>query len=198
MTYTDQQIFETIRASIAKTLRIPPETVGMDSGLAGELGLDSLDFVDISFQLESQFKITFYQGNIIDKLSEFFGAASLSQQGRLSELGAVVLRRRMPEVEPSRIFAGMSVFEIEDLYTPATWVRVIGELIEARPKTCTACGWEDLKPARRSVLVCSGCKTELACPTQEQLLEIWARRVSDEFLSPGSMATPEPHPAGNP
>ena len=65
MEYTDEQLSENVQSVIARTLRISPEEVRTDSGLGEELGAQSLNFMDIQFRLESDFKIKFYGGSIL-------------------------------------------------------------------------------------------------------------------------------------
>lgn len=181
--YTDEQIFERVQSVIAETLRISLEEVKMDSVLGDELGATSLDFVDIIFRLQSDFKISFYEGGIIEKLSEIFGADALSVNGRLTELGAEIVRLRMPEVEASKINPGMPLAGIEALFTTATWVRVVKDLLDARPQKCINCASEKLQPIRPSVLLCEACKNEIPCPSQEQLLTEWANKISKSFVN---------------
>ena len=183
MKFTDEQIFKGVQFVIAETLRIAPEAVQMDSVLDGDLGATSLDFVNIVFQLQTDFKISFYEGGIVEKLSEIFGADALSVDGHLTELGAEILRLRMPEIEPSKINPGMPLAGIEALFTTATWVRVVKELLNARPQKCTNCASEKLQPIRPSVLLCEACKNEISCPSQEQLLTEWTEKISKAMVN---------------
>ena len=180
MTMKDEQIFRKVQTAIAEALRVSPAEVQIDSVLAKELDATSLDFVDTVFRLETEFSVSFYEGGMLEKLAGVFGPGTLTSQGRLTELGAEVLRRRMPEIDPSRIEPGMPQ-NVEALYTPATWVRVVKELLDARPDTCTNCGSEDLTAMRPSVLLCGGCGAEISCPTQEELLVAWAQRTAESL-----------------
>ncbi len=148
MNYTDEQVFEKVRTIIAGVLRISPGEVKLDSVLTEELGMESLDFVDIQFQLEKEFKIRFYAGSVVEKLAEIFGNDSIYHNERLTELGAQVLQKRMPEIDSSRFVAGMSIAGVEQVYTTKTWVRVVKELLESKPNT------------------------------QEEVLEEWAKSIS--------------------
>jgi acyl carrier protein len=47
---------ERVRALIAKSLRIPVESVGEDTNLE-ELGLDSLGALELVFEIEEEFKV---------------------------------------------------------------------------------------------------------------------------------------------
>lgn len=52
---------ERLRNCLAERLFCPVETIAPESRLTVDLGADSLDFVDLMFQLESQFQVAFEQ-----------------------------------------------------------------------------------------------------------------------------------------
>ncbi len=54
--YSDD-VLETVRRAVSDSLAVPLAEVGAESRLVGELGADSLDFVDIVFTLERNFQI---------------------------------------------------------------------------------------------------------------------------------------------
>jgi len=86
----EKQILKHVQSIIAETLRISPEEVKPGMALGQELGAESLDFVDIIFRIQSEFKIRFYEGGLIEKLSEVFGPEVLSDGDRLTDLGASI------------------------------------------------------------------------------------------------------------
>lgn len=178
MKYTHEEVISGVRSAIAGSLRVAPEAVTMDLVLADEFGATSLDFVDIIFRLQSVFKVTFYEGDILEKLSEVFGTDTLSFNRYLTALGVDILRQRMPEIDPSRIYANMPAAAVRSLSTPATWVRAVKEMLEARPRSCSSCGSESLTPIRPSLLICETCRQEIRCPTQEEVLLAWAQDIS--------------------
>ena len=180
MTRTNDEVVVAVRETIADVLKIPVEEVKIDSVLTDDLGAMSIDFVDMMFRLEAEFQVTFHPGNPLDRLSESFPPDSLSRDGLLTEVGAEVIRRRMPEIETSVVQPGLPLANIQVLYTTQTWVRAVTELLEARPKSCPKCGSDVLRPIRPSVLECEGCHGEVDCPTQSELLTAWAE---NEFPS---------------
>jgi acyl carrier protein len=190
MKHSDEVIIEGVRESIAEALKLPLEQVRLDSVLTEELDAVSIDFVDIMFRLESRFGVTFHPGNPLDRLAESFPGRPLSHDGALSDLGAEVIRRRMPEVDGSKVHSGMLLGNVQSLYTTATWVRAVRELLDARPARCPACGSPRLEVLRPSVLRCEGCGGEVACPTQADVLSEWARRT----FPPGGKEQAPPGP----
>lgn len=49
---TVAEMTDLIRGVVADVLVVPPETVGPDTALVGELGAESIDFLDLVFRLE--------------------------------------------------------------------------------------------------------------------------------------------------
>ena len=181
MKYTDDQIVEIVRESIADALKVPLEDVTLNSTLTDDLDAMSIDFVDILFRLESKFNVTFHPGNPLDRMAEAVNSDALSREGNLTDLGADMIRRRMPEIDASRVSPGMPAGNVQALYKTSTWVRAVRELLDARPGSCPSCGSQDLEPVRPSVLQCRACEAEVKCPTQGELLGVWA---SDHLSSP--------------
>jgi acyl carrier protein len=181
-TPTDDELFKAVQKAVAETLRIPFEKVTRDSLLFHELGAESLDFVDIEFRLESEFGVEFYHGSAVERLAELFAPQALEVNGLLTPCGAVVLRARMPEVDPLRLQEGKAAAGIESMFTTRTWMRVARELLSARPQACSQCGSDRLKLLRPSVLLCFACAAEVQCPTGEDILIGWAKNVNAQVL----------------
>ncbi|ETA80254.1 acyl carrier protein [Youngiibacter fragilis] len=51
-------IFEKVREILAKELNIPADEITMDSNFSDDLGIDSLDLVQLVMELEEAFDIT--------------------------------------------------------------------------------------------------------------------------------------------
>lgn len=176
MMSSDDQILNRIRSVIAEVLRTKVEEVGPHAALGEALGAASLDYVDIQFRLEQEFGVQFFQGSTVDKLAELFSPCPLEKGGLLTAFGSALLRLRLPEVDPARLQEGQPVAAVEALYTPRTWVRVIKELLSARPTVCPACGSRSLTTVEEGLTVsCTNCSQRIPCPSGEECLELWAK-----------------------
>ncbi len=173
---TDDAVVAGVREAIADVLKVPISDVGPDAGLVDDLGVMSIDFVDIMFRLEAKFNVTFHPDNPLDRLAAAAPSVVMVEDGMLTQRGAEILRRRMPEIDPSKINPGMAVLNVQALYTPSTWVRAVKELVDARPAACPSCGSTDLRPVQPSLLQCGTCEAQIKCPTQIEVLTAWAER----------------------
>ena len=175
MTWAEDQIVAGVREAVAEALKLSVDEAGVDAVLSEDLDATSIDFVDIMFRLETAFNVTFHSGNPLDRLSESFPGAELVRDGVLTDLGVEVVRRRIPEIDGSKVSPETPVGNVLALYTVGTWVRAVREILEARPDTCRTCGSRELRAIRPSVLECAGCSREVVCPTQADILDAWAQ-----------------------
>ena len=174
---TDQEIYESVRQAITAIRRDLGNRVTPECELGAELGLESLDYVDIEFRLETTYGVEFYHGSALEKLAELLAPRQLEEDGLLTADGAAVLRLRLPEIDPERLQPGLPTAGIEAKFTPRTWVRVVKELLRARPQVCRSCGSARLEAVRPSLLRCAGCGAELRSTDGEECLVAWARTV---------------------
>jgi acyl carrier protein len=181
---TDQEIYECVRQAITSIREDLGDRLTIDSELGEELGLESLDYVDIEFRLETTFGVEFYHGSALEKLSELLAPRQLEEDGLLTSEGAAVLRLRLPEIDPDRLRPGQPVAGIEAKFTPRTWVRVVKELVDARPQRCAFCGSERLEVTKPSLLRCADCSSEVRSPDGEECLARWASTVSASLEQP--------------
>ena len=174
---TEAEILEKIQEIIAGILRISRSEVTIDARLGEDLAMDSLDFVDAVFQMETQFGVKFQQGTLTESLSDLLAPTELEQDGLLTETGAEVLRLRLPEVDPARLRDGQPTVGIESVFTPRTWVRVIKGLLDAWPESCPDCGSDRLTVSKPSVLKCGGCRAEIETLTGSASLAEWVAQL---------------------
>ena len=82
--------------------------------LQGDLGAESIDFLDIVFRLEREFGIKIPRGELFPE-SIFQGDPEMVQGGKVTEKGMAELKARMPFADLSR-FNG-DIGQISDLFT---------------------------------------------------------------------------------
>ncbi len=174
MKVSDEAIFDSVRKAIAQALEVEEEKVTMDASLE-DLGAESLDFMDIAFKLEKAFNVQLLKVGILEKMSEVVGEGVLEDKGALTEAGADLLRKRMPEVDPSRIKQGLAIDRVNSLFKVRTVVRGLREVLESQPTVCGACGADRLVTQGRKKLRCEACEWEVAPPSGDDVVEEWVR-----------------------
>ena len=113
---THEEIFEKVQATLVDALGVDEEDVTRDATLQGDLGAESIDFLDIVFRLEREFGIKIPRGELFPE-SIFQGDPDFVQDGRVTSKGLDELRARMPYADLSEFEADPEVNHIGDLFT---------------------------------------------------------------------------------
>ena len=91
---TKEELFEKIQAALVEALGVDDDEVTPEATLVGDLGAESIDFLDIVFPLEKSFDIKIPRGELFPE--DIFTNADYVQDGRVTDAGLEELRKRMP------------------------------------------------------------------------------------------------------
>src|SRR5829696_8086916 len=100
---TQEEIYQKVSAPLVEALNVEEEDIKPTATLQGDLGAESIDFLDIVFRLEREFGIKIPRGELFPE-SIFQGDPDFVQEGRVTDKGLAELKARMP-------FADLSKFE---------------------------------------------------------------------------------------
>jgi acyl carrier protein len=121
---TQEEIYAKVSATLVDALNVDEEDVRPTSTLQGDLGAESIDFLDIVFRLEREFGIKIPRGELFPE-SIFAGDPEFVQDGRVTEKGLQELRARMPFADLSAFEADPQVSHMGDLFTVELITRYI-------------------------------------------------------------------------
>jgi len=82
---TREEIFEKIRTALVDALAVDEEEVTPDATLVGDLGAESIDFLDIVFRLEKAFDIKIPRGELFPE--DVLTNPEYVQDGKVTEKG---------------------------------------------------------------------------------------------------------------
>jgi acyl carrier protein len=129
---TQEEIYAKVSATLVDALNVDEDEIKPTSTLQGDLGAESIDFLDIVFRLEREFGIKIPRGELFPE-SIFQGDPDFVQNGRVTERGLEELRARMPFADLSAFEADPQVSHISDLFTVELIARYIqGKLSEGK------------------------------------------------------------------
>ncbi len=117
-------VAEAVRQIVADALGKPLADVGIASSLMEELGAESLDFLDIVFQLEQSFGIEITRGEMERAARGDMSDDDFAPGGVISDAGLARLRELMPEAE-ARIKPGLRPRQILALFSVQTFVNLV-------------------------------------------------------------------------
>src|SRR5271155_5167293 len=92
---TQDEIYVKVSATLVEALNVDEDELEPTATLQGDLGAESIDFLDIVFRLEREFGIKIPRGELFPD-SVFQGDPDWVLEGRVTDQGMGELRSRMP------------------------------------------------------------------------------------------------------
>jgi acyl carrier protein len=124
---TRDQIFEKVAGTLVEALNVDEDQVTPTSTLQGDLGAESIDFLDIVFRLEREFGIKIPRNELFPE-SIFQGDPEFVKDGRVTQKGLAELRQKMPYSDLTEFEKNPTLEGIGDLFT----VNLIVSYIESK------------------------------------------------------------------
>ncbi len=115
MPTTTDEIFTKVQTALVDALGVDEEEVTPEATLVGDLGAESIDFLDIVFRLEKAFNIKIERGELFPE--DILTNAEYVQDGKVSPAGLAQLKQRMPFADLSKFEANPVVQDFSNLLT---------------------------------------------------------------------------------
>jgi acyl carrier protein len=112
---TYDEIFDKVQATLVDALGVDEEDVTREATLQGDLGAESIDFLDIVFRLERNFGIKIPRGELFPE--NLVADPEWVSGGKLTSKGIGELKSRLPYADLSKLESDPDVEKIGDLYT---------------------------------------------------------------------------------
>ncbi len=120
---TKEEVFEKIRTALVDALGVDEEDVTPTATLVGDLGAESIDFLDIVFRLEKAFDIKIPRGELFPE--DILTDSKYVQDGKVTEVGLAELRKRMPFANLDNFAKNPAVQDFGNLLTVADMCRFV-------------------------------------------------------------------------
>jgi acyl carrier protein len=130
---TRDEIFQKVAATLVEALNVDEEQVTLESTLQGDLGAESIDFLDIVFRLEREFGIKIPRNELFPE-SIFQGDPEFVKDGKVTAKGLAELRDKMPYADLTTFEKNPTLEGIGDLFTVNLIVSYIESKLAARAK----------------------------------------------------------------
>ena len=121
---SQEEIYTKVAATLVEALNVDEKEITPTATLQGDLGAESIDFLDIVFRLEREFGIKIPRNELFPE-SIFQGDPEFVQAGRVTEKGVAELRARMPFADLSAFEQNPEVGALGDLFTVGMVARYI-------------------------------------------------------------------------
>jgi len=125
---TKDEIFEKIQTALVDALGVDDDEVTPEATLAGDLGAESIDFLDIVFRLEKAFDIKIPRGELLPE--DILTSPEYVQDGKVTEQGLAELRKRMPFADLDQFAKNPVIQDFLSLLTVADMSRFVESKVE--------------------------------------------------------------------
>lgn len=123
MPMSRQEIFEKVRATLVDALSVDEDDVKDDATVMGDLGAESIDFLDIVFRLEKSFNIKIPQEELMPR--DILSNADYVVDKKLNAAGLAALKKAMPHADLSGFEKNPDIDKLADTFTVGAIVKFI-------------------------------------------------------------------------
>ena len=120
-----ENVYPKVREIIADVLVIDEEEIAKTSRLISDLGAESIDFLDLVFQLEKEFGIKIPRGQLEKNARGDLSEDEFEKGGVLTSKGMQALRNYLNEVPADYFKPNMKIGEIPLLFTVETFCKLV-------------------------------------------------------------------------
>ncbi len=129
MSTTKEEVFGKVREVLCDALGTDDDEVKAEATLQGDLGAESIDFLDIVFRLEKAFDIKIPKGELFP--DDILTNPEYVDGDRMTDAGLATLKQSMPHADFTEFEKNPTVAQMSELFTVGTIVRYVERKLEA-------------------------------------------------------------------
>jgi acyl carrier protein len=127
---TKEEVYEKIKVALTDALGVDEEDIKPEATLVGDLGAESIDFLDIVFRLEKAFEIKIPRNELFPE--DVLTDQKYVQDGKVTELGLAELRQRMPFANLDDFARNPVVQDFANVLTVADMCRFVESKVDTK------------------------------------------------------------------
>ena len=127
MALAQEEIFEKVQEALIDALGVDDDEVSREATLVGDLGAESIDFLDIVFKLEKAFEITIPREELSPE--DILTNNQYVQDGVVTADGMAELKRRMPWAQLDEFEKNPRVQDFGNLLTVGDLCNYVGSKV---------------------------------------------------------------------
>ncbi|MCY3013392.1 MAG: acyl carrier protein [Planctomycetota bacterium] len=117
------EIFEKVKTALIDALGVDDDEVTPGATMVGDLGAESIDFLDIVFRLEKSFGIKIPRGELFPE--DVLSSTEFVSNGKVNAAGLAALKARMPFYDLTKFEQNPSVQNFPNMLTVEDMVRYV-------------------------------------------------------------------------
>ena len=112
---TNDEIYDSIKNILIEALACDDDEISAEATLVGDLGAESIDFLDIVFNLEQSFSIEIPRSDLFPE--DILTSDEFVHEGVVTDAGLAALGQRMPFIDLSKFSGNPRVQDFGNLMT---------------------------------------------------------------------------------
>jgi len=129
MAFTKEEVFNKVRTALVDALGVDEDEVTPTATMVGDLGAESIDFLDIVFRLEKSFGIEIPRSELFPE--DILTSSTYVQEGKVTPAGIEELKKRMPFADLTKFEANPVVQDFGNLLTVSDLCRFVERKVDA-------------------------------------------------------------------
>lgn len=117
------EIFTKVKEVLVDALGVDDDEIKTGATLIGDLGAESIDFLDIVFRLERTFSIKIPRGELFPE--DILNNPEFVENGKMTDKGLAELKEKMPHADFADFESNPLVDEMPNLFTVKTIVNYV-------------------------------------------------------------------------
>ena len=118
-----EEVLEKVTDALMDALGVDDDEVTPEATMVGDLGAESIDFLDIVFRLEKAFGIEIPRSELFPE--DILTNAEYVKEGKVTDAGVAELKKRMPFADLSKFEANPLVQDFGNLLTVSDLCRYV-------------------------------------------------------------------------
>lgn len=174
------KVINEVKSAISSALGVEEASILPESVLTRDLDAESLDFLDVSYQLEQTFGFKMARHFVLEHAEEMFGEGkAIDENGCLTAEAVKMLRLRF-DSDPGFLKPGIDMDEVVHLITVDSLIKSVLDILDSLPETCPACGHASWKTDDGTHITCGSCGADAAYKNGDDLIIDWLKQVQEE------------------
>jgi len=130
MAMSREQVLEQVKTVMVDALGVDDDEITPQATLMGDLGAESIDFLDIVFRLEKAFGIKIAREDLFPA-EALINNPEFVSNGKLTAKGIAELKARMPHTDVSEFAKNPELSKLPDLFTVGMIVNYVESKLKA-------------------------------------------------------------------
>lgn len=126
---SSEEVFEKVQAALVDALGVDDDEVTPEATMVGDLGAESIDFLDIVFKLEKAFGINIPREELFP--DDILTNSEYVQDGKVTDSGIAELKKRLPWADLSKFEQNPRVQDFGNLLTVNDLCRFVQSKLES-------------------------------------------------------------------